>query len=149
MRGVSRALVLVAAVLSGSAALTRQSAEAGGGGHYQPTIESHERLHAAQPASSLYAAWLAHAHGKAGNHARARQILDGLAAASKTRYISAANIAIGYIGLGDFDTALTLMEKGFTERSQTLTFIKIDPVYDPLRADPRFVDLLRRVRLDR
>jgi TolB-like protein/Tfp pilus assembly protein PilF len=115
-------------------------------GRYEPAIVLHERLHAAHPGSSLYAAWLAHAYGKAGDRVRAQKILDDLIATSRTRYVSSANIAIGYIGLDD-DTALSWLEKGYAERSQALTFLKIDPVYDPLRSDPRFVDLLRRVGL--
>ncbi|HUE87840.1 MAG TPA: protein kinase [Vicinamibacterales bacterium] len=116
-------------------------------GRYAPAIIAHERLCAAHPRSSLYAAWLAHAYGRAGQQVRAQQILDELVAASKTAYVSAANIAIGYIGLGDTDAALSWLEKGYAERSQALTFLKTDPVYDPLRSDPRFVDLMRRVGL--
>ena len=114
---------------------------------YEPAIAAHERLHAAHPRSSLYAAWLAYAYARAGQHDRARRILHDLKAAAKVRYVSAANIAIGYIGLGDVDAALSWLEKGYAERSQALTFLKIDVVYDRLRSDPRFADLLRRVGL--
>ena len=114
-------------------------------GRYGPPIVSHERLRALHPRNSLYSAWLAHAYGRAGQRARAQRILDELQAAAKTRYVSAANIAIGYIGLGDTDAALSWLERGYEERSQALTFLKIDPVYDSLRTDPRFADLMRRV----
>jgi alpha-amylase/alpha-mannosidase (GH57 family) len=45
-------------------------------------------------------------------------------------------------------TLLAWLEKAHDEHSQALTYLKIDPVYDPLRGDPRFVRLLRRVGLD-
>lgn len=108
-------------------------------------IESYRLLHEAEPASSLYAAWLAHAHASAGNRARAHQLLGELEAAATTRYVSPANLAVGYIGAGEHDSALLCLERAYAERSQGLTFLKIDPVFDPLRGDPRFADLLRRV----
>lgn len=52
-----------------------------------------------------------------------------------------------YVGLGKKDRALALLEKGYEEHDQGVNLLKIDPVWDSLRSDPRFQDLLRRVPL--
>ena len=52
-----------------------------------------------------------------------------------------------YAGLGDKDQAFKWLEKGYDERAAPLFYIKVDPIWDPLRSDPRFDDLLRRIGL--
>ena len=103
----------------------------------------------AAPENSLYGGWLAHVYGRAGRTAQARAILSRLSNRPNARQLGAANIAIGYIGIGDHGTALSWLETAYAEHSQALTYLKVDPVYDPLRADRRFVDLLQRVGLNR
>ena len=71
----------------------------------------------------------------------------GMIRESKTRFVPAAQIAIGYPGLGDRDAAFEWLERAYAERSQALNFLKMDPVYDSLRADPRYADLARRIGL--
>jgi len=56
-------------------------------------------------------------------------------------------IAWVYVGLGDKDQALAWLEKAYAQHSNELTTMKVCPVYDPLRSDPRFQDLLRRLGL--
>ena len=51
-----------------------------------------------------------------------------------------------YAGLGEKDKAFEWLEKGYEDRSHRLR-IKVDPPFDPLRSDPRFADLLRRMNL--
>jgi TolB-like protein/Tfp pilus assembly protein PilF len=65
---------------------------------------------------------------------------------SKHSYVAPATIAIIYARLGDKESAFTWLEKA--NRDQTgLFFVKVEPVYDPMRSDPRFRDLLRRAGL--
>ena len=97
--------------------------------------------------NSLHAALLAYAYGRTGRVGDARAILEALEKTSQIRYVPAAHIAIGYTGLGDRDAAFRWFERGFEERSQALTFLKIEPLFDSLRPDPRFEDLRRRVGL--
>jgi hypothetical protein len=54
-------------------------------------------------------------------------------------------IALIYAALGEKDEAFAWLEKSFEARDKGLTFLKIDPCLDPLRSDPRFQDLIRRV----
>jgi hypothetical protein len=54
-----------------------------------------------------------------------------------------------YIGLGDRDRALERLEQAYQSGSSMLFFLKVDHIYDPLRSDPRFIDLLKKVHLDK
>ena len=74
-----------------------------------------------------------------------RAILEKLKTTEK--YVSPTELAILYIALGDKEKAFELFEKSYAERDVTLTSLKVEPGYDPIRNDPRFQDLLKRVGL--
>jgi hypothetical protein len=61
--------------------------------------------------------------------------------------LSANRIATAYIGIEDTERAFEWLEKAFVDRSMRPDFMPYDPVYDILRSDPRFQDLLRRAGL--
>ena len=75
----------------------------------------------------------------------ARSVLATLKSLARTQYVSAAFIAFVYIGLGEHDEAFRWLDKGFEERAGAMTWLPTWPVYDPLRSDPRFQALLRRM----
>lgn len=56
-------------------------------------------------------------------------------------------VASIYAALGDKDRAFAKLEKAFAERDYNLHRLKVDPLFDPLRDDPRFKDLVRRIGL--
>ncbi len=56
-------------------------------------------------------------------------------------------LVIAYLGMNDNEKAIALLEEAYRQRSNALTLLKVDPVYDPLRSDPRFQELMRRVGL--
>lgn len=90
----------------------------------------------------------AYAHGSEGKMTLAKHDFQELQQAiRKTKTDPTPLLTIAYLGLGDKNQALACLEEGFGSRSNTLTTLKVDPVYDPLRSDPRFEDLLRRVGL--
>ena len=57
-------------------------------------------------------------------------------------------LAVIYIALGDKDQAFDWMQKAYDDRSAWLVYLKVDPLFDTVRQDPRFTDLLRRVGLN-
>lgn len=85
--------------------------------------------------------------GKAGSRAQARKTLEQLKRLSRKRYVTAYGIALVYAGLGDTSRAFAWLNKAVEERTHWLVWLKLDPRWDDLRADPRFPQLLRRVGL--
>ncbi|GAC1670558.1 MAG: hypothetical protein PVS2B2_01220 [Candidatus Acidiferrum sp.] len=85
--------------------------------------------------------------GDSGKKQEARQLLEELQQRSKHRYVSPCLIALIQIGLGEKDEAIASLEQGYKDRDQWMLYLKVDPHLDELRSDPRFQDLLRRVRL--
>lgn len=92
---------------------------------------------------------LGYAYAVAGKRDEAQKILDELKELSKQpqRYVSPFDLTIIYMGLGDKDQAFVWLEKTYEERPDILQHIKVSPRYDSLRSDPRFTDLVRRMKL--
>ena len=78
----------------------------------------------------------------------ANKIVDELLQLQKRRYVTPMALVYVYIGLGNKDQAFVWLEKAYGERSNHIAFFKVSPVVDPLRSDPRFIELLRRTGLD-
>jgi eukaryotic-like serine/threonine-protein kinase len=88
---------------------------------------------------------LGHAYAVAGRAAEARSILDTLRRAATSRYVPAYWFALLHVGLGQRDSALRYLERAYEERSTVLAYLLIDPRLAPLREDPRFLALSRRL----
>ena len=88
---------------------------------------------------------LARAYVASGKKNEGLAILDGLKKLTNPNYSYAAEVAMIYAALGDKDQAMTWLEKGFDERFNPGVLLR--PGFDPLRSDPRFQNLLRRVGL--
>jgi serine/threonine-protein kinase len=88
---------------------------------------------------------LGYTYGLAGRKKEAQAVIDYLVQKSKRQYIWPCIIAVPYIGLGDKDKALEWLEKGFQEHDYWIAQLQVDRRFNPLRNDPRFQDLLRRM----
>ncbi len=90
---------------------------------------------------------LAHAYGLIGRQADGRRLLQALLERSRREWVSPMAVAHAYAGLGDFDQAFARLEDAYTQGTATLIRLKSDPFLDPLKSDPRFADLVRRLNL--
>jgi tetratricopeptide (TPR) repeat protein len=90
---------------------------------------------------------LGYALAVAGRRAEARAVLEGLSQPSSGRYVSPYAVALVHAGLGDRDQALAWLDKAYDERSDYMVYLGLEPMLDPLRSDPRFGALVRRVGL--
>ena len=90
-------------------------------------------------------AGLGHAYAVAGRREDALKIAARLKQPSQQMVIPSWGIATIYIGLNNKDEAFAWLEKAFVERHAHLIYIQTEPVLDPLRSDPRFQVLVRRM----
>jgi len=90
---------------------------------------------------------LAHVYASSGQKEKALKILSQLETRAKKESISSYHFALIYVGLGDREKALAALEKAFQERSTLLTYSKMDPRFDPIRSDARFINIQRRIGL--
>ncbi|HVG21545.1 MAG TPA: tetratricopeptide repeat protein, partial [Blastocatellia bacterium] len=90
---------------------------------------------------------LGHVYAVAGDRAGARQVMDEMIALSKERYVPSYLIAIIWLALGDADATFEWLEKAYEERYGFLAYLAVGPIFDPIRSDPRYEELARRVGL--
>ena len=91
---------------------------------------------------------LAGAYGRSGQRSKGLRLVDELSSLRKVRYVTAGAFVFAYMGLGEYEHGFAWLERGYAERTTIMAFIKVNPIYDPVRTDPRFIDLVRRVGLD-
>ena len=92
---------------------------------------------------------LGHVYAAAGRTDDALRILEELKRKSASAYVSPADMAVIYAGLGDNEQAFAWLEKAYQERNVEIPFLKVSVFFESLRGDPRYSDLMRRAGLDR
>ena len=94
-------------------------------------------------------AWLGYAHGASGDRKGAMAAMDELKAAALHGYVPPFNLAIVHLGLGDHARALEYLEKAYDTDSQWLIYLRGDRIFDPLRPDPRFAALMKKLGFEK
>ena len=89
----------------------------------------------------------ARVYALSGRRADALRTLDQLQALSGHAQVSKFVLATVYAALGDKDQTFARLNQAFDDRAFMLGFLKVDPEFDPLRTDPRFQELLRKMNL--
>jgi eukaryotic-like serine/threonine-protein kinase len=97
---------------------------------------------------AFVSAWLAYAYGASGDRARALAELEDLKKLSLHGSVTAFNLALVSLGLGDRARAVSYLEQAYASDSQWLGWLRGDRTFDPLRVDPRFAALVKKVRLE-
>jgi tetratricopeptide (TPR) repeat protein len=119
-----------------------------GKGMYEEAVAEFEKIvNPNDPASWRGYPMLAYAYAAAGQRDKALKILDEQKKLAKQRYVSPFNFAIIYTGLGDKDRAFQFLEKCIEERVIVLYHFPQRAIFDPLRSDPRYEKLLRKMNL--
>ena len=116
-------------------------------GMYSESLAEYEKYATLSGGSPGSKAFVGYAHAQLGARNQAVRVLDQLGAASKQRYVPALSFAVVYVGLRELDQAFLWLEKAYDERTNSLAYLKVQATWDPLRSDPRFTDLLRRIGL--
>jgi TolB-like protein/DNA-binding winged helix-turn-helix (wHTH) protein len=116
-------------------------------GMYAEAVEEIQKAITLSERSPELIALLGGAYAAAGNRKEAEKVIGELTELSKHRYVPTYPIAEIYAELGRKDEAFEWLDKAYQERAIHFVDLKVDPVLDPLRSDPRFADLLRRAHL--
>jgi hypothetical protein len=92
-------------------------------------------------------ALLARVYARSGQQVEARKLLAELDEKARHGYVSPYGLAYVHVALGEKDKAFDKLNKSYDERNSDMINLKVDPDFDLLRSDPRFVDLVRRMGL--
>ncbi len=103
----------------------------------------------AMDAPPFVTGFLGYAYAAAGDRGKAQATIADLNQMSSRRFVSPFAMAVVYLGLADKERALAGLEKAYEARSWMMTWLKLDKIFDPLRSEPRFIALLRKVGPDR
>jgi eukaryotic-like serine/threonine-protein kinase len=114
-------------------------------GRHEEAVAALQKALDAAPGVPLYVAHLGHAYALAGEVYGARRALGELGEMARRQYVSAYYFALVHLGLGRHEEVFEWLEKAYEERAGFLVYLKVEPLFDALRADARFAGLLRRV----
>jgi serine/threonine-protein kinase len=116
-----------------------------GAGRYNEAIEDYKKSVSLGDTTMSTQCYLGYALTQAGRKSEAQAILEKLKTTKE--YVSPAELAVLYVGLGDKEGAIASLEKAYVAHDLQMQYLKIDPHYDSLRSDPRFVELVKKVGL--
>jgi serine/threonine-protein kinase len=116
-------------------------------GKYDEAEASFKEALASSENDALAYAGLGHVAARRGQREQARAVLDELHRRAQTRYVSPVALTGLYVTLGEADAAFEWLEQAYRERRGWLAYLKIEPMLDGLRADPRFSRLVERMGL--
>ncbi len=119
---------------------------------YKEAIEAYQTFTAglafAHLSHPIPVAAIGHVFAVSGRTREAHDYLELVEEMSASQYVAPYWRAVLYIGLGKKEQAITWLEKAYENRDGSMVFLRVDPVFDSIRADARFVALLKRMKLD-
>jgi tetratricopeptide (TPR) repeat protein len=98
--------------------------------------------------NAWYWADSAYVNGRMGNQKQAAAAIKKLKALNAAQELDPGLFVVAYVGVGDNEQAISWLDKALQQHSNVLTVLKVDPIYDPLRPDARFQQVLRQIHLD-
>ncbi len=93
-------------------------------------------------------AWIGVTYAKMGEEGKTRAILDDLLRKSEHIYVSHTLLAMLYFVLGEDDQGFQMLDRALEEHDTWMRLLKIDPIFDSVRSDPRFKAILRKAGLE-
>ncbi len=114
---------------------------------YSQAIAELELAHKLADHNPLLLGPLGSCYGAAGDKDKALALLEELNTAATQCYVAPISWVMLYLGMGDFEHAFEWLEKAAEARDVLLCYLKVGPIYDPIRQDPRYADLLLRLGL--
>jgi len=115
---------------------------------YDAALESARRASAINPLQTISTAYECVALAGLNRRGEAKKLLDGLLQRSTETHVPHYHLAIAYMGLGDRKNALDFLEKSFAEQDVKIVFLKADHIWDDLRSEPRFIELMTKMNFN-
>lgn len=117
-------------------------------GGFDEAIAAHQRAVELSHGAPLMLGWLGLALGQAGRAAEARGVLERLHATERAVYVPPSSLAWTYYGLGEVDEAFAWMDRAVDARDYMMIPLQSYPFLDPVRSDPRYLALLKKMNYD-
>jgi len=114
------------------------------GSYAEALVEANKSVELAKR-SNASIALLAHVYGLMGKRTEAEAIIKELLERFAKQEADGRDLAVAYVGLNDKDQAFAWIEKSYAARSNFLAVLRLEPMLDPLKSDPRWQELLKRV----
>ena len=114
---------------------------------YKEALEEYQTAQTIAPNWVPTVAGIGNIYGLTGQKIEAKKILDSLKEMSAQKYVTPYGVALVYAGLGETDKVFEYLEKAYQDRSNWLVWLKLDPRWDSVRSDKRFIDLVKKVGL--
>jgi serine/threonine protein kinase/Tfp pilus assembly protein PilF len=112
---------------------------------YPEAIEQFQRVLDLSGGDSVDLAALGYVYAIAGQRKEAEDVLSQLESRSKQSYVSPVDMAMLHANLGNIEQAFDYLEIAYKEHADRMSWVKVNPVFNPIRSDPRFQSLLQRM----
>jgi TolB-like protein/Tfp pilus assembly protein PilF len=116
-------------------------------GRYTEAITLYETTLATEPSTEDLTEILGYAYAKAGRKSEAEELIRKHYERAKRKFVASFEVAVVYVALGDKEKAFAELEKSFVNRDWGIARLSVDPFMDPIRDDPRFKELVQRMKL--
>ena len=116
-------------------------------GKLEKAIHDYQEALKLAPGEPNFLGALGHAYALANKKSEAQKIIGQIEEESKKMPVSPFFTALVYTGLGEKDLAIEWLTKAFDQRSGSIRYLKVEPRLDPLRSDPRYIELMKRAGL--
>lgn len=113
--------------------------------NYVEAIASYQKAISLSERTTNLLGLLAHSYAMSGRRDEALKILAELREMSQSKPVSPYDLAIIYVGLGEKDKAIELLKRAYEERAGWIISLQVEPMFDPLRSEPGFVELQQRL----
>jgi tetratricopeptide (TPR) repeat protein len=116
-------------------------------GKYSDAILLSEKLLLDDPNNQQMLMVAGYAYGRSGRRSDAERVIERFREISKTQYVIPSFVAVVFGGMGEKDKAFAELDKSIELHDSWFRWAKVEPLFDPLRDDPRFKEMLRRMNL--
>ena len=115
---------------------------------YEEALFEAQKARELSPYQTASIGFEGYALAKLGRKDEAQVLLNNLLKRSAEHFVSDSHFAMIYNGLGEREKTLEWLEKGCQQRDPKMTFLKVEPKWNNLRSEPRFIELMKQIKFE-